>query len=213
MNPYASDLHEPLESNEQLPAGLSFASLLAGLIMLLFGLVCLSSLGGALMNVAQIKALSSTTGDQSPAGTTTAVAIEPSSYQIAILIGSGVLDFLLGIPMIVWSIGVLRRKRSAALKLSGLALFMALLEIPRGIVGFYVLTPILESTKLVVSDLLEKNAEGKEKLSPANLEMIFQTVTYTAIGCFGISLVFAFLIYLFCFFQLRKPSTLARLSA
>jgi hypothetical protein len=216
MNPYASDLQGSIESPEQVPPGLSFATVLASLIMLLFGLVSLTSLAGALMNVAQMRSMVPATSGQttaesssdgpsvSPVGT-----LQPTSDQVTILVGTGILDFLLGILMIVWSIQVLQRKPAAAMRLSNLAMLMAILEIPRGILTFYVLKPILEGTKWVVLDGLEKQSDSEKKPSPEAIEFIFQAISYSAIGCVGVILIFAFVVYLFCFFQLRKSTTLA----
>ena len=234
MNPYASDLPGSIESTEQMPPGLSFATVLASLIMLLFGLVSLTSLAGALMNVAQMRSMvpatsgqttaeSSSDGpsvsDQQPSAsepqeTSTAIGppvgtLQPTSDQVTILVGTGILDFLLGILMIVWSIQVLQRKPAAGMRLSNLAMLMAILEIPRGILTFYVLKPILEGTKWVVLDGLEKQSDSEKKPSPEAIEFIFQAISYSAIGCVGVILIFAFVVYLFCFFQLRKSTTLA----
>ena len=175
MNPYASDVHEHQETIEQQPPGLSGATTLASIIMLVFGLAGLTSIFGTLMSLISLTAstpvaptqTNAPIAAQSPAqegspeasapeensaapagsGQPTATPFQFSPFQIVLQLVTGGLDFLLAIPMVLWSIQVLQRKRSAALKLSGLALLMAILEIPRGLFAYFFTPEILDSVK------------------------------------------------------------------
>ncbi|MFM8399927.1 MAG: hypothetical protein ACKOAH_19035, partial [Pirellula sp.] len=46
---------------------------------------------------------------------------------------------------------------------------------------------------------------------PVDTDLLLQIMTSVGFGCLGFFLLFNFLVYLFSFFQLRKPSTLERL--
>jgi hypothetical protein len=230
MNPYASDIQEQQPPMEQLPPGLSFGTILATLIMLVFGLSGLMGIFGVIISLIQLAAPNAMVVGQPPAATTTEDQdevdsdvplnnrragpnpLQQSPAQIGVQAGIGIVDFLLAVPMVLWSIQVFQRKRPAALKLSGLALLMAILQIPRGIYSYFFLPEIMNGLKQGVASGMEQQNRGQRQLQPEEMDSVFQVMTYSMLGCVGIMLVFLFLIYLFCYFQLRKPTTLARLT-
>ena len=193
----------PLEPNTsgsfEQPKGLSTATMIATILMLIFGLSGLMGIIGLLASLATMA------GGPAPG------ANPPAGLKLnAIQIGLSIFDILLSIPLVVLSIMVLQRKRFAAVYLSWLALALALLTIPRAILT-YVLSPqIIESIKAGIQQAQQQQPNGNMRAE--DIDMIMQTANYALLGCSGISLFAAFLAYMCSFQQLRKPSTLERLS-
>jgi hypothetical protein len=128
----------------------------------------------------------------------------------AIQIAISVFDLLISIPLVVLSIMVLQRKRFAAVYLSWLALALAILTIPRGILTYILSPQIIESIKSGIEQAQQQQPNGNMRAE--DIDMIMQIAKYALLGCTGVSLLAAFLAYMFSFQQLRKPSTLERLS-
>jgi hypothetical protein len=240
MNPYAPDLQENQSPEDQLPKGLSTASTIATILMLVFGLSGLMGIIGLLGNLVQLAGSNANVATQPPAAKSpqatepqppddaqiaedkstpaqpanptnpfaNAAAFKPTALQIVI----GIVDLLISIPMILWSIQVLQRKRPAAIKLSWLALGMALLTIPRGIVTYLFLPQLMDGIKGGMLEAQRQQPAGQNPSPDVDFDAIFQVISYVFVGCMGFILLINFLIYLFCYFQLRKPTTLARLS-
>lgn len=249
MNPNQFDQHDSFQENhetETKPTGLSAASILATVLMLVFGfsgimgiLGVLMSLSvgsgsgagpkpGAIQNAPPVAETTNETtgaepsstgpmssddpavqtggGIQNPGALANPFAVPISPWQIAL----GILDFILAIPMVLWSIFVLQHKRPAAVKLAWLALLMAGLLIPRAIISYLNLPEIVEGIRTATMTSLEQ--QPNSKLRPEDLDTLLQVYYYSILGCSGIYMVLTLITYLFCFFQLRKPTTLARLS-
>lgn len=186
------------ESFEQ-PKGLSTATMIATILMLVFGLSGLMGIIGLLASLASL-ANAPAPGVNPPPG------LKLNAIQIAI----SVFDLLISIPLVVLSIMVLQRKRFAAVYLSWLALALAILTIPRGILTYILSPQIIESMKSGIEQAQQQQPNGNMRAE--DIDMIMQIAKYALLGCTGISLLAAFLAYMFSFQQLRKPSTLERLS-
>ncbi len=186
------------ESFEQ-PKGLSTATMIATILMLVFGL---SGLMGIIGLIASLASLASPPAP----GANPAPDLKLNALQI----GLTVFDILVSIPLVVLSIMVLQRKRFAAVYLSWLALALGLLTIPRGILTYIMAPQIIESIKSGIDQAQQQQPNGNMRAE--DIDMIMQTANYALLGCSGISLFAAFLAYMFSFQQLRKPSTLERLS-
>jgi hypothetical protein len=186
------------ESFEQ-PKGLSTATMIATILMLVFGLSGLMGIIGLLASLATMA------GGPAPG------ANPPPGLQLnAIQIGLSLFDLLLSIPLVVLSIMVLQRKRFAAVYLSWLALALALFTIPRAILTYILSPQIIESIKSGIQQAQQQQPNGNMRAE--DIDMIMQIVNYALLGCSGVSLLATFLAYMFSFQQLRKPSTLERLS-
>ena len=139
------------ESFEQ-PKGLSTATMIATILMLVFGLSGLMGIIGLLASLASL-ANAPAPGVNPPPG------LKLNAIQIAI----SVFDLLISIPLVVLSIMVLQRKRFAAVYLSWLALALALLTIPRGILTYIMAPQIIESIK---SGIDQKEISQQTRSSP-----------------------------------------------
>jgi len=241
MNPNDVDQQAPWlseESSEMQPRVLSAATILATVLMLVFGLSGFMGIFGVAISLTRTtdqfavlqKSLSDTDKqDGMPSDPTdsdpkddarpqVAEAIEiPTSIMNPLTapaspwqIGLGILDFALSIPMFLWSIFVLQHKRSAAEKLAWLALLMAILMIPRAIIGYVSLPSMSDAVKTMVET---QNQKTNSNVHPEDLDAILQVFYVGALGCGGFFMLLTLIAYLFCFIQLRKPTTLARLSA
>jgi len=247
MNPYSSDHTEssgfPQERGDIKPPGLSAGTIIATILMLLFGFYGLMGIlglvGNAIMltngnnsmqtpsqttdsSAQQAEDASGTDADGKPqiqsetqGGSSKTVAMppafQPSFANTISTFALGILDFILAIPMVLWSIQVLQRKRSAAVKLSWLALGMALLTIVRGGLTFLFLPEVMEQVKKGMLAAQQQQSPGGQNPPPVDFDTIMQVMTSVGMGCMGIIFLFNFLVYLFTFFQLRKPTTLERL--
>jgi hypothetical protein len=138
-------------------------------------------------------------------------ALQPSFANTLSTFVLGIFDFIVAIPMVLWSIQILQRKQSAALKLSWLALGMALMTIVRGILAYVFLPEAFEQVKTGILAAQQEQRPGGPPPPPVDADMLLQIMTTVGFGCAGILFLFNFLVYLFTFFQLRKPTTLERL--
>ncbi|MCY3007823.1 MAG: hypothetical protein NTV29_17850 [Planctomycetota bacterium] len=208
MNPYTSDASIEPNQTEALggPKGLSTATMIATILMLILGLAGLMGIIGLLVSLASMANAPAQPIDPPPG------VNAPTPMKLnAIQIGMSIFDLLISIPLVALSIMVLQRKRFAAVYLAWLALALGLLTIPRGILT-YILTPqIMESIKSGILQAQEQQTKGK--MQGEDLDMIMQIANYALIGCSGVTLIATFLAYLFAFLQLRKPTTLDRLSS
>lgn len=242
MNPNDVDQQDPSLSDnasEIQPRVLSAATIMAAVLMLVFGLSGFMGILGVAISLSRtthkfavlqksLNDLDDPASMQSdPSNTNTmddsqqqaAEAIEiPTSVMNPLAvpaspwqIGLGILDFALSIPMVLWSIFVLQHKRSAAVRLAWLALLMAILMIPRAIISYVSLPSVIEGIKTTI--LKAQEQQSNSTLSSDDLEFLFQFYYFGALGCGGFFLLLTLIAYLFCFIQLRKPTTLARLSA
>ena len=222
------------------PPGLSAGTIIATIFMLLFGFAGLMGIigliGNAVMlaggnNMMQVPVQTAPDGSTDPSeetsdmdtegqgdpqtGTGTKVVmpamIKPSFANTVSTLALGIFDFIVAIPMVLWSIQILQRKRSAAVKLSWLALGMALMTIVRGILGYIFLPEALEQAKQGMLAAQQQQRPGNAPPPPVDADLLIQIMTSVGFGCMGILFLFSFLVYLFTFFQLRKPSTLERL--
>jgi hypothetical protein len=173
--------------------------MIATILMLVFGLSGLMGIIGLLASLATMA------GGPAPG------ANPPAGLQLnAIQIGLSIFDLLISIPLVAMSIMVLQRKRFAAVYLSWLALALALLTIPRGILTYILSPQIVESIKAGIQQAQQQQPNGNMRAE--DIDMIMQIANYALLGCSGVSLLAKFLVYMFGFLQLRKPSTLERLS-
>lgn len=222
------------------PPGLSAGTIIATIFMLLFGFAGLMGIigliGNAVMlaggnNMMQVPVQTAPDGSTDPSeetsdmdaegqgdpqtGTGTKVVmpamIKPSFANTVSTLALGIFDFIVAIPMVLWSIQILQRKQSAAVKLSWLALGMALMTIVRGILGYIFLPEALEQAKQGMLAAQQQQRPGGAPPPPVDADLLIQIMTSVGFGCMGILFLFSFLVYLFTFFQLRKPSTLERL--
>ena len=136
------------ESFEQ-PKGLSTATMIATILMLVFGLSGLMGIIGLLASLASL-ANAPAPGVNPPPG------LKLNAIQIAI----SVFDLLISIPLVVLSIMVLQRKRFAAVYLSWLALALAILTIPRGILTYILSPQIIESMKSSIELAQQQQPNG-----------------------------------------------------
>lgn len=241
MNPNDVDQQDPSLSDnasEIQPRVLSAATIMAAVLMLVFGLSGFMGILGVAISLSRtthkffvlqesLNDLDDPASMQSdPSNTSTMDDSQPQAEAIEIptsimnplavpaspwQIGLGILDFALSIPMVLWSIFVLQHKRSAAVRLAWLALLMAILMIPRAIISYVSLPSVIEGIKTMI--LKAQEQQSNSILSSDDLEVLFQFYYFGALGCGGFFLLLTLIAYLFCFIQLRKPTTLARLSA